>query len=176
MSWEQNVRKVEPYVPGEQPKKDRMIKLNTNECPYPPARGVWDALEGMRPEDFRLYPDPQVTGLTNELATYYGLKPEQVFVGVGSDDVLAMAFLTFFNSKKPILFPDVTYSFYDVWADLYKIPYETCRLNEDWSINPEDYKKENHTTLILPYTLAEVFFFSHFLFHPLPVREYPLFR
>ena len=143
MSWEENVRKVEPYVPGEQPKKDKMIKLNTNECPYPPAKGVWDALEGMHPEDFRLYPDPQVTGLTQELADYYGLKPEQVFVGVGSDDVLAMAFLTFFNSKKPILFPDVTYSFYDVWADLYKIPYETCRLNEDWSLNPEDYKKEN---------------------------------
>ena len=77
----------------------------------------------------------------DELAAYYGVKPEQVFVGVGSDDVLSMAFLTFFNSGKPILFPDVTYSFYDVWADLYRIPYHTCALDENWHMNPEDYKR-----------------------------------
>lgn len=143
MKWEDNVRKVVPYVPGEQPNKENMIKLNTNECPYPPAPGVEKALLDMNYDEFRLYSDPGIKSLTEELASYYGVKKEQVFVGVGSDDVLAMAFLTFFNSEKPILFPDVTYSFYDVWADLYRIPYKTCALTEDWHINPEDYKQEN---------------------------------
>ncbi len=143
MKWEENVRKVVPYVPGEQPNKAKMIKLNTNECPYPPAPGVEKALSNMQYEEFRLYSDPEIKSLTEELAKYYGVKKEQVFVGVGSDDVLAMAFLTFFNSEKPILFPDVTYSFYDVWADLYRIPYKTCALKEDWHIDPADYMQEN---------------------------------
>lgn len=143
MKWEENVRKVVPYVPGEQPNKPNMIKLNTNECPYPPAPGVQKALASMDYDAFRLYPDPSISVLVEELADYYKVKKEQVFVGVGSDDVLAMAFLTFFNSDKPILFPDITYSFYDVWADLYRIPYKTCTLKEDWHINPEDYKQEN---------------------------------
>ncbi len=143
MKWEENVRKVVPYVPGEQPNKPKMIKLNTNECPYPPAPGVEKALASMQYEEFRLYSDPEIKSLTEELAKYYGVKKEQVFVGVGSDDVLAMAFLTFFNSKKPILFPDVTYSFYDVWADLYRIPYKTCALKDDWHIDVSDYKQEN---------------------------------
>ena len=122
MSWEKYVRSVEPYVPGEQPKSKRVIKLNTNECPYPPSKRVKKALRKMDDKKLRLYPDPQATVLVETLADYYDVKKEQVFVGVGSDDVLAMAFLTFFNSKKPILFPDITYSFYDVWADLYRIP------------------------------------------------------
>jgi len=143
MKWEDNVRKVVPYVPGEQPNKENMIKLNTNECPYPPAPGVDKLLKEMNYEEARLYPDPEIKLLTQELADYYGVKKEQVFVGVGSDDVLAMAFLTFFNSDKPILFPDVTYSFYDVWAELYRIPYKTCALTEDWHINPKDYEQEN---------------------------------
>lgn len=143
MKWEENVRKVVPYVPGEQPNKSNMIKLNTNECPYPPAPGVQKAIAAMDYDAFRLYPDPSISLLVDELADYYGIRKEQVFVGVGSDDVLAMAFLTFFNSDKPILFPDVTYSFYDVWAELYRIPYRVCPLKEDWHINPEDYKQEN---------------------------------
>ncbi len=143
MKWEDNVRKVVPYVPGEQPNKANMIKLNTNECPYPPAPGVDRRLKEINYEESRLYPDPEAGLLTQQLADYYGVKKEQIFVGVGSDDVLAMAFLTFFNSDKPILFPDVTYSFYDVWADLYRIPYKTCTLTEDWHMNPEDYKQEN---------------------------------
>lgn len=143
MKWEENVRKVIPYVPGEQPNKPNMIKLNTNECPYPPAPGVQSAIEKMQYDAFRLYPDPGISLLVDELAAYYKVKKEQVFVGVGSDDVLAMAFLTFFNSSKPILFPDVTYSFYDVWAELYRIPYKTCALTEDWHICPQDYKQEN---------------------------------
>ena len=143
MSWESNVRKVVPYVPGEQPNKDNMVKLNTNECPYPPAPGVESALREMNSDAFRLYPDPGANVLLNELSEYYGVDKDQIFVGVGSDDVLAMAFLTFFNSGKPILFPDVTYSFYDVWAELYRIPYKTCALDESWHIKPEDFKQEN---------------------------------
>ena len=143
MSWEDNVRKVVPYVAGEQPRKQRMIKLNTNECPYPPAPGVAKAIEALNVDSLRLYPDPNVSGLVEALAEYYGVKKEQMFVGVGSDDVLAMAFLTFFNSERPILFPDITYSFYDVWADLYRIPYKTCPLDENWHIQPADYMQPN---------------------------------
>ncbi len=143
MNWEDNVRKVIPYVAGEQPNKANMIKLNTNECPYPPAPGVERLIAEMNCDAFRLYPDPNTANLTNALAEYYGVKKEQVFVGVGSDDVLAMAFLTFFNSNEPILFPDITYSFYDVWADLYRIPYKTCELDANWHIRPEDYKQPN---------------------------------
>lgn len=143
MSWEDHVRKVIPYVPGEQPKKKDIIKLNTNECPYPPAPGVKKLLEQYDVEALRRYPDPQASVLTDCLAEYYHLDPDQVFVGVGSDDVLAMAFLTFFNSDRPILFPDITYSFYDVWADLFRIPYECQPLTGDFRICPEDYKKPN---------------------------------
>jgi len=143
MNWEENVRKVVPYVAGEQPNKQNMIKLNTNECPYPPAPGVEKLAAGMNCDALRLYPDSNTTPLVDALAEYYGVSPKQVFVGVGSDDVLAMAFLTFFNSDKPILFPDVTYSFYDVWADLYRIPYKTCALDENWHICPADYKQPN---------------------------------
>ncbi len=143
MIWEENVRKVVPYVPGEQPDKPNVIKLNTNECPYPPAPGVQAALASMRSADMRLYPDPTAEVLVQGLADYYGVRKEQVFVGVGSDDVLSMAYLTFFNGEKPILFPDITYSFYDVWADLYRIPYVTCALNDDFHICPRDYMRPN---------------------------------
>ncbi len=143
MKWEENIRRVVPYVAGEQPNKPNMIKLNTNECPYPPAPGVENAIKALGFEALRLYPNADVTPLVEALAEYYHAKPSQVFVGVGSDDVLSMAFMTFFNSEKPILFPDVTYSFYDVWADLYRIPYKTCPLDENWHIKPEDYKQQN---------------------------------
>ena len=143
MSWENNVRKVVPYVAGEQPKSKNVIKLNTNECPYPPAPGVEAALNYFDYAVLRKYPDPEVADLRAVLAARYKVPAEQVFVGVGSDDVLAMAFLTFFNSDKPILFPDITYSFYDVWADLYRIPYECQVLDEKFEIKKEDYFKEN---------------------------------
>lgn len=143
MSWEDNIRKVVPYVPGEQPVEKDIIKLNTNENPYPPAPGVQKLLASYDSQALRLYPDTASTQLVRELAAYYQLKPSRIFVGVGSDDVLSMAFLTFFNSGKPILFPDVTYSFYDVWADLYKIPYKTCSLDENFKMVAADYKQEN---------------------------------
>lgn len=142
-NWETYVRKVVPYVPGEQPNKKNMIKLNTNENPYPPAPGVEKALKEMDMDAMRLYPDPAAYDLVHAIAQMYSLKDEQVFVGVGSDDVLAMSFLTFFNSEKPVLFPDITYSFYDVWADLFKIPYERPALDENFHIKKEDYFREN---------------------------------
>ncbi|MGN0383937.1 MAG: histidinol-phosphate transaminase [Eubacterium sp.] len=145
--WEKNIRRVIPYVPGEQP-KNKVIKLNTNESPYPPAPEVEKALEQFNADSLKLYPDPEATLLVDELADYYNVSPSQVFVGVGSDDVLAMAFMTFFNSDKPIIFPDITYSFYDVWADLFKIPYATKQLDDTWHINAGDYYCDNGGVVI----------------------------
>ena len=141
--WENNIRRVVPYTPGEQPKNTCVIKLNTNENPYPPAPGVKEVLSNFNTDDLRLYPDPRVDKLVNAIADFYKIDSSKVFVGVGSDDVLAMIFMTFFNSKKPILFPDITYSFYDVWADMLRIPYEQLPLSDDFSIVPSDYYKAN---------------------------------
>ena len=146
--FSQKLKSLTPYTPGEQPRDMKYLKLNTNECPYPPSPKVKRALRKIDNRKLRLYPDPQAEELVEALAKYYDVKKEQVFVGVGSDDVLAMAFLTFFNSDKKILFPDVTYSFYDVWADLYRIPYEVQPLMEDFSIRKEDYFKENGGVII----------------------------
>ena len=141
--WESYVRKVVPYVPGEQPKELNIIKLNTNENPYPPATGVAKALQDMNIGKLRKYPDPTCKLLVDAIAENYGLNSNQVFVGVGSDDVLAMIFMTFFNSEMPILFPDITYSFYDVWADMLRIPYETKPLDNNFKIIKEDYYGKN---------------------------------
>lgn len=147
-AWQNNIRKVVPYVPGEQPKMTDIIKLNTNENPYPPAPGVETAWKTMKADNFRKYPDPTASELGQAIAGYYGLEENQVFVGVGSDDVLAMAFLTFFNSDKPILFPDITYSFYDVWAELFRIPYVRQPLDENFRICARDYDQENGGVVI----------------------------
>jgi len=145
MGWENNVRKVVPYTPGEQPKAADVVKLNTNENPYPPSPAVAEAAARIAAETdrLRLYPDPKISDLVNAIADVYGVRRDEVFVGVGSDDVLAMLFMTFFNSDKPVLFPDITYSFYDVWADMLRIPYEKVPLDEHFHIRPEDYKREN---------------------------------
>lgn len=142
-AWETNVRRVTPYTPGDQPDRPKMIKLNTNENPYPPAPGVEKALKEFQTDRLRLYPDPAASMLVNALAERYHVKKEQVFVGVGSDDVLAMAFLAFFHSQKPILFPDITYSFYPVWAEEFRIPYETVPLDQEFRMVKEDYFREN---------------------------------
>ena len=147
-AWEKNIRKVVPYVPGEQPNIPGMIKLNTNENPYPPAPGVIKALQEFQTDKLRLYPDPTAKLLIDTLADYYNVGKGQVFVGVGSDDVLGMAFLTFFNSDKPILFPDITYSFYDVWAELFAIPFERPKLDGNFRIVKEDYYKDNGGVVI----------------------------
>ena len=145
MSWEKNVRETEPYVAGEQPKGGGVIKLNTNECPYPPAPGVQAVLEQMKGSyrELRLYPDMDAQKLVDALAEYYHVRPSQIFVGVGSDDVLAMSFMTFFNGGQPVLFPDITYSFYDVWAEVFRIPYRRCPLDENFRIRKEDYLQPN---------------------------------
>ena len=163
-TWEANIRKVTPYTPGEQPNRPKMIKLNTNENPYPPAPGVRTALKDFHTDCLRLYPDPAATELVEALAAYHRVDTSQVFVGVGSDDVLAMSFMTFFNSKKPILFPEISYSFYPVWAEEFGISYQTPALASDFQIVKEDYFVENGgvifpnpnapTSLSLP--LAEV--------------------
>ena len=140
-AWEANVRKVVPYVPGEQPKIDNIIKLNTNENPYGPSPRVKDIVMDM--DKLKLYPDPAASALVDAIADYHGVTSDKVFVGVGSDDVLAMSFLTFFNSGKEILFPDITYSFYDVWADLYKIPYKAVPVDDGFRLKKEDYYVDN---------------------------------
>jgi len=139
MSYLNNIRTVVPYTPGEQPQVKDIIKLNTNECPYPPSPKVKEAMEKMDYERLRLYPDPKADALVEAWAKRNGLAKEQVFVGVGSDDVLSMCFLTFFAGKEPVLFPDITYSFYDVWCEVYRIPYETKALKDDFSIDKDDY-------------------------------------
>lgn len=141
--WENNVRKVMPYVAGEQPKDMDIIKINTNENPYPPSPMVKKALEEFNYEDLKLYPDTSSSELVEELSKFYNVKTDELFIGVGSDDVLSTCFLTFFNSDKPVLFPDITYSFYDVWADVYKIPYKQMPLNDKFEINIDDYKESN---------------------------------
>lgn len=148
MSWEENIRRVVPYVPGEQPKNNNVIKLNTNENPYPPSPLVAQAIKDYDAGLLRKYPDPASSALVDELAKAYSLKAENIFAGIGSDDVLSLAFLTFFNSGKPVIFPDITYSFYDVWADLYRIPYQTKALDKDFNIIKEDYLCDNGGVVI----------------------------
>lgn len=141
--WEKYVRKVIPYIPGEQPDGEDIIKLNTNENPYPPSPKVAEALRKFEVEELRLYPDPDSGILIEALADLYKIDRSRIFVGVGSDDVLAMSFLTFFNSEIPVLFPDITYSFYDVWARLFRIPFHQMPLDSDFRLIKEDYFREN---------------------------------
>ncbi|MCR5153651.1 MAG: aminotransferase class I/II-fold pyridoxal phosphate-dependent enzyme [Lachnospiraceae bacterium] len=146
--WRDNLLKVEPYVPGDQPNEPDMIKLNTNENPFPPAPGVKKVLEDMKYDRLRLYPPTDAGRLTDSLARAYNIDRDRIFVGVGSDDVLGMAFLACFAGKKEILFPDITYSFYSVWADLFKIPYKRPALDENFRIKKEDYYAPNGGVVI----------------------------
>ena len=143
MSWRDNLIKIEPYVAGEQPNKTDFIKLNANENPYPPAPGVIRAIEQFRGGSLKKYPDANAKPLADALAKRFGLKRENVFIGNGSDDVLALCFRAFFNSEKPVIYPDITYSFYPVWCDLFRIPYENMPLDEDFCVNVRDYDKPN---------------------------------
>jgi histidinol-phosphate aminotransferase len=141
--WNNRTKKISPYTPGEQPRDRKFIKLNTNENPYPPSPKVIEAIQKAANETLRLYPDPRCTEFREAVAARYGVKPEQVFAGNGSDEILAFAFGAFFengeNAEK-LLFPDITYSFYPVYAGLWNIPYYTIPLSEDFSINTNDYK------------------------------------
>ena len=141
--WSDVVTSLTPYVPGEQPKIDNLIKLNTNENPYPPSPRVIEALKLEAGPSLRLYPDPNGERLKAAIADFYHIGPDSVFVGNGSDEVLAHVFHALLKHERPILFPDVTYSFYPVYARLYDIPFETVPLDENFSINAEDYFKPN---------------------------------
>lgn len=137
--WSPHVGKLTPYVPGEQPRIERMIKLNTNENPYPPSPKVMAAIEAAGADRLRLYPDPQAIRLTQALAAYHGVGQDEVFVGNGSDEVLAHAFHAFFVQDAPLLMPAVSYSFYQVYCRLYGIEARLVPLDEDMRIDPGQY-------------------------------------
>lgn len=141
--WTETARQLEPYVPGEQPQDQQYIKLNTNENPYPPSPKVIEAIKATADDRLRLYPDPDGTPLKNALAAYHGLSSEEVFLGNGSDEVLAFAFLAFFKQHKPVLYPDITYSFYDVYCQLYGIDACHVPLNARFEIEVSDYERNN---------------------------------
>jgi histidinol-phosphate aminotransferase len=141
--WNRRVKDLLPYVPGEQPKDRQFIKLNTNENPYPPSSKVLRAISKAAGEKLRLYPDPECTEFREAVAARYSVKPGQVFAGNGSDEILAFAFAAFFepgSGAAPVFFPDVSYSFYPVYAGLWGVPFGTVPLTEDFAINPDDYK------------------------------------
>jgi len=139
--WNPLVRYLAPYVPGEQPQHPRLVKLNTNESPYPPGPAVMAALAAVSADDLRRYPDPDSSALRAAFAARYGLGSEQVFLGNGSDEVLAHVFLGLLQHGKPILFPDITYSFYPVWCQLYGIAHETVALDAQFRIEPSAYQR-----------------------------------
>ncbi len=141
--WSKVVQGLTPYVPGEQPKLPNLIKLNTNESPYGPSRRVLDALRAEIGESLRLYPDPASDKLRAAIAARYGITPAHVFVGNGSDEVLAHVFLGLLKHDKPVLFPDITYSFYPVYCGLYDIPYEPVPLSRSFEIVVDDYLRPN---------------------------------
>lgn len=146
--WKENLRKITPYVPGEQSKEKNIVKLNANENPYPPSPKAIEALKSFNSDRLRFYPNANSTELKEALAEYYNVDIENIFVGNGSDDVLAIAFQSFFNSDKPIVYPDLTYSFYPVWCDLFGIPYKTYPVDDNFRIIPEDYKEANGGVVI----------------------------
>jgi len=141
--WSKIVHQLTPYVPGEQPKINNLVKLNTNENPYGPSPKVLEALQKEAADTLRLYPDPNSDALKKAIAEYHGLSLNQVFVGNGSDEVLAHAFNALLKHDLPILFPDVTYSFYPVYCGLYEIDFETVALNNAFEIQVDDYFKPN---------------------------------
>ncbi|GAA0604396.1 histidinol-phosphate transaminase [Virgibacillus siamensis] len=135
--WSETVRRTEPYVPGEQLDLPDLLKLNTNENPYPPSPAVREEIQQELDRKLQLYPSPTVDGLRQKIADYYTLESKNIFVGNGSDEVLAFAFMAFFNSLETIRFPAVSYSFYPVYAKLFNIPFEEVELNRDFTIQPE---------------------------------------
>ena len=147
--WSKNIHRLDPYVPGEQPQDQAYIKLNTNENPYPPAPAVTRTIQNYDIDALRRYPDAESTALRQVLANYHNLSNNQVFVGNGSDEVLAHAFQAFFKRPQPLLFPDISYSFYPVYCALYDIDFEQIPLHDDLSIDINDYNRPNGG-IILP--------------------------
>lgn len=162
--WSPIVHQLTPYVPGEQPKLNDLVKLNTNENPYGPSPRVIAALQAEAAETLRLYPDPNSDRLKAAIAEYHGLQTSQVFVGNGSDEVLAHVFHALYQHEQPLLFPDITYSFYPVYCGLYGIQYEPIALNAQFEINVDDYLRPNGGIIFpnpnaptgIPLPLAEI--------------------
>ncbi|URZ08088.1 histidinol-phosphate transaminase [Clostridium felsineum] len=146
--WNERVKKLEPYVPGEQPKDQKYIKLNTNENPYPPSPKVIEAIKAAANFKLKLYPDPNCDSLRRVVADYYNISEDEVFVGNGSDEVLAFSFMTFFDSKKTVFFADITYSFYKVYTNLLGLKCELIPLKDDFSIDVDGFLKENGGIII----------------------------
>ena len=146
--WTKNLRNIEPYVPGEQSKDKDIVKINANENPYPPSPKAAEVLKSFDTNKLRFYPSANSTKIKEAIAKYYKVDVSNVFVGNGSDDVLAVAFQSFFNSEKPIVYPDLTYSFYPVWCSLFGIKYKNYPVGDDFRINPEDYKEKNGGVVI----------------------------
>ncbi|MFW2489000.1 histidinol-phosphate transaminase [Clostridium chromiireducens] len=146
--WNDKVKEIEPYVPGEQPKDKKYIKLNTNENPYPPSDKVIEAMKIAVNDDLKLYPDPTCSDLINEIANYYDLDKDQIFIGNGSDEVLAFSFMTYFSKDRKILFPDISYSFYVVYAELFDLNYELVKLDDNFDIPLDVLKKPNGGVII----------------------------
>ncbi|MCI4680184.1 histidinol-phosphate transaminase [Rhodoblastus acidophilus] len=147
--WSAKAKALSPYTPGEQPRIEGLVKLNTNESPLPPSPRALKAMREAANDSLRLYPAPESDALRETLAAYHGLRPENVFVGNGSDEVLAHAFLALLKHEKPLLFPDVTYSFYPVWAQLYDIAYETVPLDENMCVRIDDYRRNRAGAIVL---------------------------
>lgn len=162
--WSPLVHGLTPYIPGEQPKSAQLIKLNTNENPYPPSQHVVEAIQSAAQEKLQLYPDPTSTALRTVIAEHFGLNLAQVFVGNGSDEVLAHVFQALFQHERPLLFPEITYSFYPVYCGLYGIDYKKIPLANDFSINLRSFKQLNGGVIFpnpnaptgMPLTLAEI--------------------
>lgn len=149
--WSPEVRDLEPYVPGEQPKIQNLLKLNTNENPYPPSPKVVDAVQAVlthQADALRLYPDPDATALKQAIAKQQNVDVSQVFVGNGSDEVLAHIFKAFFIQQEPILYPDITYSFYPVYSQFFGVQTKQIPLNEKFEIDISDYEQENGGIII----------------------------
>lgn len=146
--WKNNLRDIEPYVPGEQSKDKNIVKINANENPYPPSPKVIEAIKNFECGKLRFYPDANAFDFKKAMAEYFDTGAENIFIGNGSDDVIALCFQAFFNSDKPIVYPDITYSFYPVWCRLLNIPYKAYPLKNDFRINVEDYKEDNGGVII----------------------------
>ena len=139
--WSRLAGELSPYVPGEQPRIADLVKLNTNESPFGPSPLAIEAMRTAAADSLRLYPDPEATELREALAVHHRVTPQQVFIGNGSDEVLAHAFVALLKQERPLLFPDVSYSFYPVWAQLFGVTWETIPLDDDMRIRVEDYRR-----------------------------------
>lgn len=146
--WNTNTRKTSPYIPGEQPDDSNIIKLNANENPYPPSPLVIQELKKAANKNIRLYPDLDCVELQDVIAKLYSISKDQIFIGNGSDEVLGFCFMAYFESNRPILFPEITYSFYKVYSDIFNIPYKTTPMNQDLTINIDSYFTPNGGILI----------------------------